>query len=195
MKKQIMVYGFCFLLLVETVFACNINPSNSVKVNINTQCKKQVLGLFRQVTIAFWKETEKSSGIEFIIDDKAKKENRVPLFEIDEVDPAYKFDAIYKKPESIEEKCGNTVEVVGKLFTPLGKIFDFEQATYDTLSRKLKFTTVEREGIKYEVEVQFYAESIFVKGGFHEGTVKLKASGKTLGTVLMEFPISSWNSH
>lgn len=190
MKTQILKYGFHTSLLILVIYSSILAQSNSVKKNVNAECKKQTLGMFRQVTGSSWEATEESIGLRFINDEKAKKENRVPLFEIDEVDPAYKFDVLYKNPESI--KCGETVEIVGRLFSPMGKIFDFKQATYDTFFRKLKFTTVERDNITYEVEVQFYAESVFIKGGFHQGTVKLKATGKILGTVLMEFPITSY---
>jgi hypothetical protein len=195
MRKQIIPSKFHILLLVVAVFSCIIAQSDSVKGNVNDKCKKQVLGMFRQVTGASWEKAEGSDGIIFFNDEKAKKENRWTLDEFDEVNPAYRFDALYKNPESLEEKCGGKVEIIGKLFAPTGKIFDFKEATYDTASGKVKFTTVERDGITYEVEVQFYAESVFVKGGFHDGTAKLKASGKNLGTVLMEFPITLWNSH
>ena len=69
MKKQIILYGFCVLLLMEVVFTPSFAQSDSVKVN----CKKHVTGLFRQITGADWKATEESIGLRFIIDEKAKR--------------------------------------------------------------------------------------------------------------------------
>lgn len=192
MKTKFMLFGFCIFLLIIAICSGGIAQSNSVK-DID-KCGRQPLGLFRQVTGASW---ERAAGVEeaFVIDKKSDtKDNRWTLAELDEIDPTYKFFVDQKTSKFTGAKCGDTIEVVGKLIAPTGKLFDFKRAIYDKISLKLKFTTVERDGVTYDVEVQFYDRSVFVDGTYQVGIVKLKASSKTLGTVLMEFPFTSWNS-
>jgi hypothetical protein len=178
------------LLLTLIIYSCGIAQSDSVEKN-NYDCEQQPLGLFREITGSTMKLSSEYNNAIFLNKESDLQENRWTPDPLDEVDPAYQFYLIRNPSGPAREKCGATMEVVGKLISPMGKLFDFKQATYDIPSRKLKFTTIERDGITYEGEIQFNAESKFVKGIFEKGVMNLKASGKSLGIVTMEFRFTS----
>ena len=174
---------------IIVISSCGIAQVKSYKEDNN--CKQQPLGLFRQITGSTLKLSPKYNNDLVFTKESDVQDNRWTLDPLDEVDPAYKFELIRNPSNSNKEKCGPIVDVVGKLISPTGKLFGFKEATYDIVSRKLNFITVERDGITYEVEAQFYPEYKFVNGTFEKGTVKLKASGDSLGTVLIVFPFTS----
>lgn len=155
-------------------------------------CDQQPLGLFRQST---------SSTLELSQDyyknataklEPSPKNDRLELDPLDEVDPAYKFYLI-RVPNGPVALCGAVMAVTGKFISPTGKVFDLVRATYDIPARRLRFSTVEKEGIKYEAEAEFFAKPEYEKGRFKKGRLKLRASGKGLGVVLIEFSFTSWN--
>lgn len=194
MKTNFLRHAMCVLLMGVMITLGGNAQSKSVQTNGSYDCKKQPLGLFRQITGASI-ELFDGSDIDFVFDKESDiRENRWALAVLDEVDAAYKFYLIRNPLLAGKEKCGATMAVVGKLISPTGKLFDLKQATYDIPSRKLSFTTIERDGITYEAKVQFYAKPVLVGKMYQDGTVNLKASGRTLGIVLLHFPFTSWNS-
>jgi hypothetical protein len=195
MKTYFNKYGFLLLSLIVTICLNGIAQSNTAQTNNKYSCDSQPLGLFRQITGASIEITEGVNETYEVIEESEIREKRWKPSILDEIDPAYKFYLIRNPVYAGKENCGATMEVVGKLISPTGKLFDFKEATYDIFSRKLKFTTVERDGLTYKVEATFYAKPMLVKGMYQDGNIKLKAYDKNLGSVLMEFPFSSWNSH
>lgn len=185
---------FHILLVSLTSCLSSIAQSNSVITDNNYDCANRPLGLFRQVTGASWRQADMVDETIVVNKESDTKENRWTLVEIDEVDPAYKFYLTRRSTISDKAKCGPRIDVAGKMISPTGKVFDLVQATYDIPERKLKFCTVDREGVGYKGEIQFLPPAVFANRRFRAGTVKLKASGKTLGIVSLEFPITSWNS-
>lgn len=190
--NQLVRFGFFVLFLSLSICTCGL--AQTMQDHSKDKCKQQPIGLFGQVTGASLKlSAEYNNGIHFM-NEADLRENRWTLNALDEVDPTYKFLLLRNDADSIKEKCSDTIVVTGKLASPSGKLFDFKQATYSFTSRKLIFTTVERDGIVYEVEIQFFPEPVHVGGYFQHGFAKLKATGRSLGTVTMEFPIADVGS-
>ena len=191
MKLSFLRFGFLILLLTAICSAAAAAQNNSVKTTGDYDCEQQPLGVFRERTNA----SMELSGVFYdrfhFIKESDKQDKRWALDALDEVDPAYKF-YIPRNPSNSGKKCGAVINVIGALVSPTGKLFDFKEATYDIPSRRLKFTTIERDGIKYEVEIEFYDAPKNVNRMYEQGTAKLKASGKTLGIVSKEFQITSW---
>lgn len=157
---------------------------------VRERCGHEPVGYFRQVTGAsvdaspefyntFWRNKESDL-----------KDDRWTLNPIEEVDPAYKFLILRPADESADGKCHN-VPYTGKLISPTGKVFDFKQATYDYASGTLRIATVERDDVRYEAELRFYAGSIQVGREFHAGNVRLRVLGKIIGKVSWKFPFAS----
>lgn len=182
MKRLLAHYGSRTLLLISITCVGGFSQTNIVKQNVAYTCRTQPIGVFRQVTSASLELSDEFINYSALEPNKESdtRERRWTLSPLDEVDPAYQFNVFKSETESKNSKCVDEADVSGMLISPTGKLFDFSRASYDFVSRKLKFTTIERDGIKYEVEAQFYAESIFVKGMFQQGTVKLKCSGKSV---------------
>ncbi len=111
---------------------------------------------------------------------------------VDVVVPIYKF-FFFEKPDGMPEgKCAAIAAIDGLLVSPLGKVFRFEQATFDRQTLLLKFTTLRRDKLRYQGEFQFFAEPEQLRGGiFQDGTLSLKADAPGLGVVSLTFPIKS----
>lgn len=196
MKTHLVRYGYGALFVLSIICSSGTSQTTPTKRDNSYDCEKQPLGLFRQITVSSLEQLSYRYDRTFVIDDDSYlSKDRWPLDVLDEVDPAYKFDLIRNPSEAGKKRCGRTVEAIGKLISPTGRLFEFKQATYDIRERKLRFTTIERDGITYEAEIQFFPAPILVNKMYQDGTLKLKATGKSLGTVLIESPFTSWNSH
>ncbi len=187
MKLRYIKLGIQILVLgvsLVTIFNAQ-GKSDTTKKDAMDKCRELPLGLYGQITNA---QIDLAKGYydPKIMKEADLKENRWTLDPLDEVDPTYRF-LLLRSEAALERKCGDTIAVVGKLASPVGKLFEFREASYNFASRKLRFTTVEREGLVYEAEMQFYPAPVRVGGHYEEGTVKLTATGKELGTVKMEF--------
>lgn len=193
MKTNVVRFITLFLLLGLAIYPdSSAQPESGQKMEFD--CNKQPLGAFRQVTGSSL-EQYNSTPNGLIFDSKSdRRDDRWPLGQLDEVDPAYKIYLI-RNPSFAGKSCGPTMKVLGKLISPTGKLLEFKQAIYDFRSHKLTFTTIERDGIIFDAEIQFFRTPVSVNNMYHEGTLKLKATGKSLGTVSIESPLTSWNSH
>src|ERR1043166_169023 len=189
MKRNYTQRLFLALPLILAIALCSSAQSNSLEGSY--VCGQQPRGLFREITGATLRlsaDYNNNYDLSLLsIKEADRKENRWTLDPLDEVDPAYRFWLDRDPSNWKQEKCGAIVNVVGELISPTGKVFVFKEATYNFSLRRLNFITVERDGIKYEGNINFFAESKFVNGAFERGFAELKASGKSLGTVLMNF--------
>lgn len=187
MKKSIVRFGF-FVLFFGLMVATD-GFAQSMQDNIRYKCGRPPFGTYGQLTSASYDLSEEFFGLSFTKESDLR-ENRWTLDALDEVDPTYKFLLLRDDSASANEKCSDTIVVAGKLVSPIGKLFEFKQATYSFTPRRLIFTTVERDGIVYEGAIQFFPKPVLVSGIFQVGTAKLKASGRALGTVTLEFTIT-----
>lgn len=179
-----------FVLLSSLTIGAGFSQNSPMKRTLNDNCGQQPRGLFSQVTGA-----SMNLSAEFyaprLMQHSNLRDDHWTLSPLDEVDPAYKFLLLAKDAKGADTKCGDATAITGKLISPMGKVFVFKHAVYDFPSRKLKFTTFEKDGLIYEVDIQFYPKALLIKGIYHEGIVILRASGKALGTVTLEFPFTS----
>ncbi len=192
------IYGcdFCFrcflfvfaLLNVFSVitFAQSGGGAGDFKVN----CRLPQLGGFeeRSNSIIKWEPPKGGHGLRWgkgrIVDDEWWTPQG-----LDVVHPTYKLFLFSVKPDGTPEgKCAQVAEIEGQLITPLGKVFRFEQVTFDRKTLLLKFTTVRRDQLSYQGEFQFFGEPVETGGGgFHIGIVTLKATTPDLGIVTLQF--------
>ncbi|MFN0277497.1 MAG: hypothetical protein ACKVRN_02730 [Pyrinomonadaceae bacterium] len=193
MNSFVSKLNISIFFLVVIISSEGIAQSNPIAADKSSDCPRISLGVFRQMTGSTGELVPEYFDNTLMIDnDSYLSEDRWPLFPLDEVDPAYQFYLTLGPSEIGKKRCGETMEIVGKLITPTGKIFKFRQATYHIFERKLKIITLQRDGISFEVEMQFFAKPLFVKRIFQDGTLKIKATGKFLGTISIESPFSSW---
>ena len=179
-----------FLLLFAAV-SSGAAQSGDVSRDGNVACEKPPLGLFSQAPKALLYPTKELYGPK-PMKRSDLRDGRWTLSPLDEVDPLYKFLFSAGGTPEARGKCSDVVEISGKLLSPTGKLFALKDATYDRRSRKLLFVTIERDGIKYDAEIEFYPTAGFSIDGFSpEGTVTLKASGRSFGSARLVFPIIS----
>lgn len=195
MKSYFIWFGLLLLSIAFTINPMVSAQSDSRKAGDKYKCNLQPLGQFRQITGASVALSRDYVETYEVIQESDIAENRWKLGALDEVDPAYQIYLVRNPKYSGKENCDALMDVVGKLIAPTGKVFDLERSTYDVPNRKLKFSTVERDRIKYDGEAQYYGNSKFVKGEeYHIGYTKLKATIKDVGVVLIEFPFTKWSS-
>ncbi|MBX7061532.1 MAG: hypothetical protein K1X52_07720 [Pyrinomonadaceae bacterium] len=152
-------------------------------------CKGQPLGVFRQITGARYDLSPEYDSAQWPNQESDLREGRWTLDPLDRVDPAYKI-SLYRDPTfTADSRCTTILKVVGKLISPQGLIFAFDSATYDFSVRKLKFRTIERNGVVFEGEIQFFPKPQFVKGGYESGVGKLKILGRQFGVVTIDIHI------
>jgi hypothetical protein len=180
----------CFLVITTSA----IFAQTSENTHIKRECLSP-LGMFRQVTGSIW-SPPKGFRETFVIDEKAYLDaDHWPLSELDEVDPSFKLYLMRTPSRLSSAECRQPIEVFGKLISPTGNVYNFRSATYDTSLRILKFSTIEKKGVTYNGEFEFYVSAKDVNGISESGTAKLSASSTSFGIVVKKFGFVSWNSH
>ena len=183
-----------FQVLVISLLVVNIGLAQSAAPRLTHLCEGQPAGTFGQVTNVTYKLLPEYEEI-FFNKDSDLRDKRWTLDPLDEVNPTYKF-LLEKTEIPRDKKCDVPFAVSGELVAPTGKLFDFKLATYSIVSRKLMFTTIERDGIIYEGDIQFFPAPVEVGDRYKEGIwfqygiAKLKAHGKKFGIATIEFPFA-----
>ncbi len=188
-KKNLLLKVLTLFSALPLAYNCVGQTSSESRGN---ECPAPPHGVFRQLTNSTLKlSTEYYDSLAPIRISKSHSD-RWDLDVLGEVDPAYQFQLIANDNDSSRKRCEDIVDMKGMLISPTGKLFDFHRATFDHSSGRFTLTTVERDGIVYEGDIQFYSSPRPIEGGFVSGDVSLRASGKALGKVLMKFPIISF---
>lgn len=177
------VYGSFILLsfIVSTV-------AQKSDVKVHQPCDQYPLGVYRQITGAKLKLSPYfNNNPSLFTSDADFKAGRWTLNPLDEVDPAYRIVLVRNTDVAEQETSQTDCHPIGKLVSPTGKLFAFKNAEFNAALRELKFMTIERDGLTYVGKLIFYPQSRPVSGTYEVGTASVTASGKTLGTVEIDF--------
>lgn len=202
MKMKSVCFGIRIVgFAVGAVLIFNISTSGQIKGEISKiqpayyGCGDEIVGLFRQRTGSRWITTNSDEDKGIVMQNPNDVRNGIrTLSESEKLDPAYMLDFIRPLKSIRPEKCPNDVRVDGELITPLGKIFKFDSAVFNISKRRLKATTIERNGVRYvlETEIQEIPTRNPLDGGYVIGRSTLKALGKNIGEIVLEFEMSRY---
>lgn len=157
-------------------------------------CGDAIMGLFRQATHANWSPSRSTPAFDLLIE-KKPPDGFYPLTEVEKIESAYMFSVSRGKESNTTKPCPTVVAVFGELISPIGKRYAFDRATFDTELRTLKFVTVEKDGIAFEGKAALFPAPMRERdddGGFVMGNLQLKAFGKEIGEVTLEFDFGAY---
>ena len=196
--SQYLRNGCVVLLLaicIPVTYGSAFGQTNSNKDH--NQCLSKIARNFRESTNYVWKGNGTSSHSELdFSENKNVKNGKWPLSDFDRINPAYQLIVDLKGKDIDPKKCGGTILLEGKLVTPFGEIFEFDEANYDLDKRIFTIRTKAHDGLIFYLRGEIFErpKSIVVNGGFSDGHLVLKAVGSKIGEVVLEFDFHSFQS-
>lgn len=188
------VIYFPFLIALLIFFSGFTLAQSGERIESNASCRLPDLGGYVEISNSNikWERPKGGVGPRWgkgrISDDEWWTPKGVDL-----VDPVYNLYLFAVRPDGMPEgKCATVVAIEGQLITPSGKVFRFEQATFDREILLLKFTTIRRDQLRYQGEFQFFSKPfLLATNGFQAGNVTLMAEAPDMGVVTLTFPAKS----